>query len=186
MVLKYRRPLPTPEEAMHDLLEEETTASLTKELGDASMGAALVTQRGGYCGRGQGRGHGGRGGRAGCGGRGGRVGCGGRGGRGGCGGCGGRGVHSGHSGSSGTRDSHESKCTYCKIDSHTTDACRKRKCAQEGGNNGGNNERICFQCGLPGHVKVDCVSYKRIKEWWKVKKATATAALTTTGDCDPF
>jgi hypothetical protein len=40
MVLKHRRPLPTPEEAMHDLLEEETTASHTKELGDASTGAA--------------------------------------------------------------------------------------------------------------------------------------------------
>jgi hypothetical protein len=25
--------------------------------------------------------------------------------------------------------------------------------------------RICLQCGLPGHVKVDCISYKCIKEW---------------------
>jgi hypothetical protein len=41
MVLKHRKPLPTPEEAMHDLLEEETTASLTTALGDASTGAAL-------------------------------------------------------------------------------------------------------------------------------------------------
>jgi len=163
MVLKHGRPLPTPEEAMHDLLEEETTASLTKELGDASTGAAHFTKRGGYHGRG--RGHGG---------------CGGRGGRGGHGG------HGGHGGSSGTGDSHESKCTYCTIDSHTTDACRKRKCAQEGANDGGNDERIWFQCGLPGHVKVDCVSYKHIKEWWKAKTATATAALASTGDCDPF
>ena len=52
MVLKHRRPLPTPEEAMNDLLEEETTASLTKELGDASTGDALPSQRGGYRGRG--------------------------------------------------------------------------------------------------------------------------------------
>jgi hypothetical protein len=44
MVLKHRRPLPTPEEAMHVLLEEETTASFTKELGDASMWAYLLTQ----------------------------------------------------------------------------------------------------------------------------------------------
>ena len=43
-----------------------------------------------------------------------------------------------------------------------------------------------FQRRLPGHVKVDCVSYKRIKEGWKVKKATTTAALAMTGDCDPF
>jgi hypothetical protein len=64
MVLKHRRPLPTPEEAMHDLLEEETTASLTKELGDASTGAALLSQCGGYRGRG---GRGGRGGHAGSG-----------------------------------------------------------------------------------------------------------------------
>jgi hypothetical protein len=73
-----------------------------------------------------------------------------------------------------------------KIDSHTTDACRKRKCAQEGGNSRGNDERICYQCRLPGHVKVDCVTYKRVREWWRVKKATATAALATAGDCDPF
>ena len=79
MVPKHGRPLPAPEEAMHDLLKEETTASLNKALGDASTGATLFTQCGGYCG--QGRGHG-RGGRGGCGGR---------------GGYGGRGGHSGHS-----------------------------------------------------------------------------------------
>jgi len=62
-----------------------------------------------------------------------------------------------------------------KIDSHTTDACRKRKCAQEGGNSRGNDERTCYQYRLPGHVKVDCVAYKRVREWWRVKKATATA-----------
>jgi len=33
---------------------------------------------------------------------------------------------------------------------------------------------------------INCVSYKRIKEWWKVKKTTATAALAMIGDCDPF
>ena len=120
MVLKHRRALPTPEETMHDLLEEATTASLTKELGDASTGVALFSRRGGYHGRGRGRG--------------------------------GHGGHGGHGGRSGTRDSHESKCTHCKIDRHTTDACRKRKRAQEGGNK---DERICCQCGLPGHVKVN-------------------------------
>jgi len=129
MVLNHRRPLPTPEEAMHDLLEEDTTASVTKKLGDASTWAAHFSQHGGYRGRGCGRGlgHGGRG---------------------------------GHGESSGTGDSHESKCTHCKIDSHTTDACRKRKRAHEGGIN---DERICFQCWLPRHVKGDCVSYKCIK-----------------------
>jgi len=42
MFLKHRRPLPTPEEDMHDLLEGETTTGVTKELGDASTGAALL------------------------------------------------------------------------------------------------------------------------------------------------
>jgi len=134
MVLKHWWPLPTPEEAIHDLLEEETTASLTKELGDVSTGAALVTQHGGYYGRGCGRS--GRGAHRG------------RRGRGESGG------HGWHGGSSGTEDSHDSKCTYCKLDSHTTGACRKRKRAQEGGND---DERICFQCRLPGHIKVDCI-----------------------------
>jgi hypothetical protein len=48
LVLKHRRPLPTPEEAMHHLLEEETTTGLTKELGDAYTRAALLSQPGGY------------------------------------------------------------------------------------------------------------------------------------------
>jgi len=48
MVLKHRRPLPTCEEAMHDFLEEETTASLTTEHGDAILGATLFCQTGGY------------------------------------------------------------------------------------------------------------------------------------------
>ena len=139
---------------MHDRLEEETPASLTKELGDASSGVAITSKRGSYRGLGKDRGWGG---------------CSGRSGR-----------------SSGTGYSQESKCTYRKIDSHTTDACRKWKCAQEGGNNGGKDERICFQHGQPGHIKVNCVSYKCIKEWGKVKKATATEARATTGDCDPF
>jgi len=148
IVLKHRRLLPTPKEAMHDLLEEETTASLTKELGDESSGADCFTQCGGYHGR--------------------SCGCGVRAGRGGhCG-------NSGHSGSCGNRDSHESKWTYCKINSRTTDAWRKWKRAQVGRNN---DECICFQCRLPGHLKVDCVSYKHIKEWWKVKKATLLQQL---------
>jgi hypothetical protein len=73
-----------------------------------------------------------------------------------------------------------------KINSHTTDAYRKWKRAQEGGNSRGNNERIFYQCGLPGHFKVDCVAYKRIKEWWRAKKATATAVFAMAGDCDPL
>ena len=46
LILTHRRPLPTPQEAMHDILEEQNTASLTKELGDASTGAALFSELG--------------------------------------------------------------------------------------------------------------------------------------------
>jgi len=42
MVLMHRSPLPTPEKAMHNLLEEETTASLNKDLRYTSTGAALT------------------------------------------------------------------------------------------------------------------------------------------------
>ena len=89
IILKHRRLIHTPKEAMHDLLEEETTASLTKELEDASTGAALFSQCGGSVSRGWGWGHG-------------------------RGGCGERSGRSWHGGSSGPGDSHASKCTYCK------------------------------------------------------------------------
>jgi len=157
MVLKHRKPLPTPEEAVHDLLEEKTTASHTKELRDASRWAVLLSQRGSY------------------------PGCG----HGGCGGPNGPSGRGGHGGSGGAGDRHESKCIYCQMDSHTPDACREHIRTQEGGNNG-SDERICFQCRLPGSVKDAWVSYQRFKEWWRVMKATATAALAMTGDCDPF
>jgi len=159
MVLMHRRPWPTPEEPMYDLLEEESTPSINNELGDASMGTALFIKRGGYHVRSQGHGLGGY-----------------------CG-CGG---HCEHGGSNGTGDSHESKCTYWKIDRHATDVCRKWKYAQEGANNRGNAEVIFSQCRLPGHVKVECIFYKSILEWWKVMKATSIAALATTRDCNPF
>jgi hypothetical protein len=42
MVLKNVMHLPTPEQAMDHLLVDETTASVTNGLGDASMGANLV------------------------------------------------------------------------------------------------------------------------------------------------
>jgi len=50
MILQHRRPLPTPKEAMHDLLDEDTTASLTKAVVDPSTEVAVLSQRGGYCG----------------------------------------------------------------------------------------------------------------------------------------
>jgi hypothetical protein len=83
MVLRYRRPLPKPQEAMHDHLEEETTSAITKEHGDASTWAALFSPGGRYYGQGRGR----------------RYGCGAHGGSG------------GHVESGGSGDSHECMCT---------------------------------------------------------------------------
>ena len=87
-------------------------------------------------------------------------------------------VGGGTRGRSGPGDSHKSKCGYCNIESHTTDPCQKRKRAQAEQHN---DEHICFERRLAGCIKVDWVSYKRIKPWWRVKKATA--ALTTTREC---
>jgi len=123
MVLKHKRPLSTAAEAMHNLLEEETTASHMNDLGDAATEAVVLLQHGGY----RGRDHGCR--------------C--TGGR--------RDGGSGElSGSSGSGDSSECKFTYCKIDSHPTDACRRQNHTQEGGNNR-NDVHIYFQCRLPGY-----------------------------------
>jgi len=89
MVLKHGRLLPTPDEAMHVLLEDDTTASLTNIHGDASTRAALFTQLAGLCGRSRGRG-----------------GCS------GLGGSGGQGGQSGQGGGSGTGVRHESTYTF--------------------------------------------------------------------------
>jgi hypothetical protein len=107
-----------------------------------------------------------------------------------CGGYRGLGRGPGHDGygRGGREDGHQYKCTHCKLESHTTEDCRKRKSAQSGNDNSGkegNDERTCYQCGLPGHFKVDCIHFKRVQEQrTKVKKATATASLATAGDRD--
>lgn len=94
MVLKYIRPILTPNGAMNDLVEEETAGSLTETLKDASVMAAQLSQHGGYHGHRHGR-YGDRGGR--------------------CEDCGGPSGPSGHSGSSGSGNSPKSKCIYCKL-----------------------------------------------------------------------
>jgi hypothetical protein len=78
------------------------------------------------------------------------------------------------------------KCTYCKSDTHTTEDGRKRKL---GLSKGEIDERTWYQCGLPGHLKANCLQYKRAQEQrTKVKKptatVTATASLATAGDRD--
>ncbi|KAF8535743.1 hypothetical protein BDD12DRAFT_854214, partial [Trichophaea hybrida] len=36
----------------------------------------------------------------------------------------------------------------------------------------GNDERTCYQCGLPGHFKANCTHYKRVQE----QRTTVTKA----------
>ena len=84
---------------------------------------------------------------------------------------------------------------------HTTEACGKWKRAHSGnvnsggnGNSGGNDssggdndggsdETVCYHCGIPGHIRPDCIHYKRAKETQnQVRKGTAS--ITTGGDRD--
>jgi len=95
------------------------------------------------------------------------------------------------------------KCTYCKMDNHTTEACGKRKQAENDTNTGGtntggtntggtntggtntsrNDERTCFHCGLSGNFKSDCIHFKRARDQ-RNKLNKGTASLATAGDRD--
>jgi len=147
-ILEQRIPAPTAQQCMDAIREYAERTTLTKEIGDASTGAALYT-RGGN--RGRGRGRGGRGGGRGNG-----------------------------------RQKH--KCTYCKMDNHTTEACGKRKRSENDTNNGDtntsrNDERTCYHCGLSGHFKSDCIHFKRARDQ-RNKVNKGTASLATAGDRD--
>jgi len=131
---------PTSEHMMDPIRLNEEKAAIVTEIVEASTGAAHYSQRRGYCGRGRG--------------------------------CGG----SGRFGSQMTY-----RCTYCKMDNHTTEACGKQKHAQSGNGNsggsgnsgandssgdnaGGSDETVCYHCGIPGHIRCDCIHYKQAKE----------------------
>jgi len=43
-----------------------------------------------------------------------------------------------------------------------------------------------YQYRLPENVKVNCDTFNYVREWWRVKKVTTTAALAAPGDCDPL
>jgi hypothetical protein len=145
-ILEQRIPAPTAPQCMDAIREYAERTTLTKEIGDASTGAAIYS----------------RGGNRGCGGRGG--------------------------GREGGRGNGRQKhiCTYCKMDNHTTEACGKRKHAENDTNTGGtntsrNDERTCCHCGLSGHFQSDCIHFKRARDQCnKVKKGTAL--LATAGD----
>ena len=74
------------------------------------------------------------------------------------------------------------------MDNHTTEACGKRKHAENDPNPGGtntsrNDKRTCYHYGLSGHFKSDCIHFKCARDQPnKVNKGTAT--LATTGDRD--
>ena len=160
LILEQRIPAPMAQQCMDAICKYAERTTLTKEIRDASTGAALYS-RGGNCGRG-GQG-GGRGGGRGNG-----------------------------------RQKH--KCTYCKMHNHTTEACGKRKHAENdtntastntggtttgGTNTSRNDERTCYHCGLSGHFKSDCIHFKRARDQRnKVNKGTASASLATAGDRD--
>lgn len=137
MVLKYQRLLPTPEDTMHDLVEEDTTAILAKELGDVSPRKAYLSWCDGNHGRGRCESHGHSG----------------------------QGERSGHGGSNVTGVSHESKCTYCNIVSHTTNICRKQKRTNEGGNNGGMRSIFASSLGSQSMSKLiaSSTTYKTVE-----------------------
>jgi len=55
------------------------------------------------------------------------------------------------------------KCTHCKMDNHTTEACGKRKLHENDtktSDSNRNDERTCYHCGLPGHSKTDYIHFK--------------------------
>ena len=105
-------------------------------------------------------------------------------GRGAQGGAQGGGEGGGRGGGRGNR-CQKHKCTYCKMDNHTTQACGKRKYTESETNTSRNDERTCYHCGLTGHFKADCVHFKCAREQRnKVNKGTASASLATARDND--
>jgi hypothetical protein len=130
-IFEHQTPAPSPLQVMDAIKRDEKKANLVKELGDATTGSALYTQRGGYKGRGRGRGRG-RGNWRGYGNRGGET---------------------------KDKDGNEYSCTHCKMNNHSTENCGilKRRGTYSG--SGGfkkENDRSCFYCGKQGHVKTEC------------------------------
>jgi len=154
-ILEQRIPTSTAQQCMDAIHEYAKGTTLTKEIGDGSIGEALYSR----CGN---RGRGEWGGRRG----------------------GGRG-----------NGCQQHKSTYCKMVNHTTEACGKRKHDENHTNTGSTNtsgtntsrneERSCYNCGLSGHFKSNCIHFKRARDQRnKVNKGTASASLATARDRD--
>jgi len=159
-IFERQAPPPTSQYIMDAIRLDKEKVSFVTEIAEASAGAALYSQRGGYCG---------------------------------CG-CGG-------SGRFGRRKTY--RLTYRKMDLQTTETCGKQKRAQSGngnsvrnGNSGGNDcpggdnaggsdEKACYHGGIPGHIRPDCIHYKRAKETRNTVRK-GTASIDTAGDRDPL
>jgi len=54
-----------------------------------------------------------------------------------------------------------------------------------GDNAGGSDEKACYHGGIPGHIRPDCIHYKRAKETRNTVRK-GTASIDTAGDRDPL
>jgi hypothetical protein len=141
---RQRNPEPSAKEVMDSIREEAKTTEVNKELGDPSVGSALISHQTGYRGRGRGRGRGyDRG----------------------------RGYYRGNHGNRDGRNdgkSDEFSCTHCRMNNHTTENCGilKRQSTYTGKSGSGgfsknNDDKLCFHCGKPGHIKTECRTRQR-------------------------
>jgi len=151
-IFERQAPPPTSQHIMDAIRLDEVKAAFVTEIASALTGAAVFSQRGGYCGCGR-----------------------------------------GGSGRFGRLKTY--RCSYCKMDNHTTEACGKRKCTHsgnrnsggndsyEGDNAGGSDETACYHCGIAGHIRPNCIHYKQAKKTRnRVRKGTASIAIA--GDRD--
>jgi hypothetical protein len=71
------------------------------------------------------------------------------------------------------------------MNNYTTEACGKRKHAENYTNTSRNDKQTCYHCGLSGHFKFDCIHFKCARDQCnKVNKGTASTSLATAGNRD--
>jgi len=80
------------------------------------------------------------------------------------------------------------KCTYCKMDYHTTTANRQWQCTEINTHNidtttSRNDKQTCYHCGLPEHLQADCNHFKHARDQCN-KQNQDIASITTARDRD--